>query len=184
MKSLAITTLTRHNAVAFKSPASTGSATLASKVSLGFCKVRSKGATRERETNMETNDQGDDAPSAQSVRDPFWWRKWEDPRASRRFVYFIEAKETGLIKIGLANCARARLKQLQTLSPVPLVLLGVVETDKFGALEKDLHRRFAEHRAHGEWFHACEPIRAYIAADADWPPPTRKSPPRRSAGGQ
>jgi hypothetical protein len=97
-----------------------------------------------------------------------------DPREDSREVYFIEAEGTGRIKIGVANCARSRLKGLECSCPVDLRLLGVIPTDKTGALERELHLRFAEHRVKGEWFTAAPELRAYIAEHADWPQPRKR----------
>lgn len=90
--------------------------------------------------------------------------KADDPRREKRWVYFVEAEGLGLIKIGLANCVRSRLACIAKICPVPLRLLTKVPTDKRGSLEKELHVRFAQHRAHGEWFRAEPDLRAYIAA--------------------
>lgn len=97
-----------------------------------------------------------------------------DPRHDSREVYFIEAVGTGRIKIGVANCARSRLKHLDGPCPVELRLLGVLPTDKAGALEKELHARFAEHRVKGEWFAAAPELLAFIAEHADWPQPAKR----------
>jgi len=91
----------------------------------------------------------------------------DDPRRERRWVYFVEAEGLGLIKIGVANCVRTRLACVAKICPVPLRLLTKVRTDKRGSLEKELHARFAAHRAHGERFRADPEILDYIAmADA------------------
>lgn len=67
-------------------------------------------------------------------------------------IYFIQAEGIGHIKIGFTDSddASVRLATLQTGSPVPLRLLGT-----FPGLvedEKNLHRRFASAKVHGEWF--------------------------------
>lgn len=105
----------------------------------------------------------------------------EDPRAEVRQVYFIEAEGTGMVKIGVANCPYGRMKSLEGACPVPLRLLGSVETDKHGALEKELHGRFASLRERGEWFRSSPEIIAYIAEHATMPRrPRRPLGPRRS----
>jgi hypothetical protein len=67
-------------------------------------------------------------------------------------IYFAEAIGVGNIKIGHTDKddALERLAELQTGSPVPLRLLGTMPGDML--VEKDLHRRFASSRVHGEWF--------------------------------
>lgn len=93
-------------------------------------------------------------------------------------IYFIQA-ENGHIKIGFTDGedANVRLATLQTGSPVLLKLLGTIE----GTVEheKDLHRRFAAHRVHGEWFQAIpellELIPPGIALACDGKTVTEKS---------
>ena len=65
-------------------------------------------------------------------------------------VYYIHAPETGLVKIGRAANPALRLRNMQTGSPVPLVLVAVEDGDK--AVERARHQRFAPLRRRGEWF--------------------------------
>lgn len=85
---------------------------------------------------------------------------------SRRSIYFIQGEVTGLIKIGLAIDVRARLKDLQQGSPDRLSILGVMLCHQRGALERELHRRFDDCRAHGEWFEPRPALLAFIAEHA------------------
>lgn len=84
-------------------------------------------------------------------------------RATPTSIYFVQ---TGVydddpVKIGMADSVSARLAQLQTGSPWPLRLLGVVPG---GAVEeRDLHRRFAHLRLRGEWFEGAPELLAAIA---------------------
>jgi len=73
-------------------------------------------------------------------------------------VYFIRA-ESGQIKIGVSVDVVERLQDLQSASPSRLELLGTVS----GGLREEgrLHRKFAAHRLHGEWF--SEDIRFDVA---------------------
>jgi len=63
-------------------------------------------------------------------------------------VYFMHA-ENGLIKIGKSTDVKARLSQLQTLSPISI---RIINTPLCTATEAELHQRFAHLRDHGEWF--------------------------------
>lgn len=65
-------------------------------------------------------------------------------------VYFILAAGQDLVKIGVSNNIRKRFKSLQTMSPVDLVLAGVVSGGRM--LEQFLHEILAEARVKGEWF--------------------------------
>lgn len=82
-----------------------------------------------------------------------------------RSVYFLQAFDGGPIKIGVAYSPRARLSQIQSMSPVPLKVLGVVRNvGRKG--EADLHQRFAQARSHGEWFHPTPDLIDYIFENA------------------
>lgn len=73
---------------------------------------------------------------------------------SERFVYFILAANSGLIKIGSAVDPASRLRVLQTGSPEPLRLIRTIPGG--AELERQLHRDFAADRVHGEWFRPSE----------------------------
>lgn len=84
------------------------------------------------------------------------------------YVYFVRALTLGLIKIGIAKNASARLIGMQTGSPDKLELMGVVrprdEDPVF--LEQRLHHRFRRHKSHGEWFHPVPALVEYIEQNA------------------
>lgn len=75
-------------------------------------------------------------------------------------VYFVEATRSDLVKIGKADRLRSRYLGLVTMSPEPLRLLAI----KPGGFadERELHKRFASDRAHGEWFRISRRVRAEI----------------------
>lgn len=79
-----------------------------------------------------------------------------------RSVYFIQADNGGLIKIGVAKDVTARLYQIQLMCPVRLVVLATVPGGG-AALEAELHQRFADARRHGEWFEPTQDLLAFIA---------------------
>jgi hypothetical protein len=70
-------------------------------------------------------------------------------RTATQYVYVLRAPD-GTSKIGIAGDPAQRLRDLQTGSPVVLKLVGVMPGGL--SLERLLHRRFAAHRLHGEWF--------------------------------
>ena len=70
-----------------------------------------------------------------------------------RLVYLIQAGEDGPVKIGSARDPQARLRALQTASPLKLRLHVTVPGGY--AKERELHERFGYFRMNGEW---CEPI--------------------------
>lgn len=82
-------------------------------------------------------------------------------------IYFFQAEGVGHIKIGFTDGTDAsfRLADLQTGSPVPLRLLGTMPGTADD--EKNLHRRFAAHRVHGEWFLPVPDLLALICPKPD-----------------
>jgi hypothetical protein len=86
----------------------------------------------------------------------------------RRDVYFIQAEQGGLIKIGVAGNPRDRLRTLQHTSPVRLRILAVIRAVG-QAHETELHQQFAAIRSHGEWFEPTPELLAYIAEHAEVP---------------
>jgi hypothetical protein len=81
-------------------------------------------------------------------------------------VYFVRAQSTGLIKIGCTNNVPARVKALRSMSGDALEILATMR----GGIteERDLHRLFAAHRKHGEWFAPAPELLSYIAARRPW----------------
>ncbi len=79
-------------------------------------------------------------------------------------IYFAQADGIGHIKIGFTDGedALGRIDTLQTGSPVPIRLLGTIP----GSMEdeKNLHRRFAGARVHGEWFQPIAELLGLIGA--------------------
>lgn len=76
------------------------------------------------------------------------------------YVYFAQTTDGAMIKIGWSKAPKQRLKSLGTASAVPVQLIGKVR----GTIqdEKKHHQALADYRSHGEWFHATEPVLAYI----------------------
>ncbi len=81
-----------------------------------------------------------------------------------RWVYLVGSLRARPVKIGVAQDVEARMVELQTGSPVPLHLIW--KTRGGGALERDLHERFASYRIHGEWFDFGDENPAAVVASA------------------
>lgn len=73
-------------------------------------------------------------------------------------IYFIQAGDGGLIKIGMTNSIKNRFDALQLESPIPLKILAT--TDKIS--ENQMHERLARYRKHGEWFEPAEELLQFI----------------------
>ena len=86
---------------------------------------------------------------------------------TKKYVYFIQNGVGGPIKIGVTNNPLNRLRALQTGSPWPYILLGVV-SDQSGLpssaryYEQWLHKKFARFRLDGEWFDPVPEVLAFI----------------------
>jgi len=80
--------------------------------------------------------------------------------SEKSFLYFIEAVDTGFIKIGRSANPEQRLVQLSTGSPNQLVILGKISGGS--ALEAELHKRFDAQRTKGEWFKISNELRDFI----------------------
>lgn len=76
-------------------------------------------------------------------------------------VYFVEAKLSGKIKIGVTSGLGKRLRNLINGSPIKLRLIGTIPGTYRD--EQDLHLRFAKYRKHGEWFSASTKLKTEIS---------------------
>lgn len=79
------------------------------------------------------------------------------------FVYAVQAKNGGAIKIGFSTdqTASARLESLQTGNPEKLVLLASAEASM--AHERRAHALLASQRVGGEWFRDGPLLRQFIS---------------------
>ena len=75
-------------------------------------------------------------------------------------VYFIEAVGADRVKIGVSSDVGKRFGQLAAAFPGPLSLLGKAAGGRLR--EASLHRRLANFRIGGEWFHLTPGVRAFI----------------------
>lgn len=80
---------------------------------------------------------------------PIFIQELIEQARSDRWTYFIGTPQTA-IKIGAAQCVKARLRTLQASSPFQLEVLAKVRGGE--ALESAYHSWFAKWRKHGEWF--------------------------------
>lgn len=76
------------------------------------------------------------------------------------WVYFIRAVQTGRIKIGFSLDPSRRLRELEFGCPEDLELITQIPGSFFR--ERGLHKRFAVHRARGEWFEPAPELLDYI----------------------
>jgi hypothetical protein len=98
-------------------------------------------------------------------------------------IYFIQAVEGGLIKIGSSRDPAHRLKALQAACPIRLRLIGVIR-DAGWKREHELHSSFWAMHAYGEWFQPEPALIAYIAKHATevvMPPERSRSEAERAA---
>lgn len=80
-------------------------------------------------------------------------------------IYFVQAGDSGHIKIGYTNDIARRVSALQTGCPVALRVIGVIDPGD-PLLELDLHKRFDAFRTLNEWFSPDELLLSYIRENA------------------
>lgn len=78
-------------------------------------------------------------------------------------IYFLHAPAVNLVKIGRSIDPERRFAELRLLSPVDLVVIGMIAGD--APEEAKLHQRFAALHSHGEWFHATTDLRDFISVE-------------------
>lgn len=97
---------------------------------------------------------------------------------SGRCVYFIRSSVGGFIKIGMSTQPPIRFHFFHEWSPVPIELVVAVSGSRRD--EKHLHRVFAAHRLHGEWFAPSPELIALVdrcKAETQLPTEYRAPPP-------
>lgn len=119
-----------------------------------------EGTCRTRRESLRTSD-------LDVAKERFLKAVGDDPRrepaslAVAGVIYFIQAELTGLVKIGWTSFdPMSRLAKLSTGSGSPLKLLGQTIGDK--KLERALHKLFAAHRQHREWFSPAPELLSFI----------------------
>ncbi len=97
-------------------------------------------------------------------------------------LYFIECPLLQIVKIGRTVSVRRRLRDLQTTSPIPdLVLLASFKNR--GSTEKHIHLHWLHHHYHHEWFFLPPDLRQWILCGA-MPFPRRGMPTFLEIGNQ
>ena len=81
-------------------------------------------------------------------------------RTRSGFVYVLRG--AGYYKIGLSKNVDRRMEQIEPKLPFETELLCTIATDDMHRLESELHKRFADKRASGEWFQLTENDVEYI----------------------
>lgn len=74
-------------------------------------------------------------------------------------VYFIQRAD-GLVKIGFSHSPQLRLSQLKTQHGCGMTLLATTQGARLK--EAELHKKFAEDRVAGEWFHPSDQLMQFI----------------------
>lgn len=88
-------------------------------------------------------------------------------RVQLGYVYLIKCGPRH--KIGVTSDMNRRMDQLRGQSPYPLEIVHYAQGHNNSAMESRLHREYAEHRVHGEWFEfGPDQIAAVIEAMNDW----------------
>ncbi len=83
-----------------------------------------------------------------------------------KFLYFVEERGRGNIKIGVTKDPLGRVGFLQNGNPYPLDIVGLAVGDTMA--ERSLHRRYDHLRMEGEWFAPDAALRGEIDALPSW----------------
>jgi transcriptional regulator with XRE-family HTH domain len=86
-----------------------------------------------------------------------------DAKKRKRCVYFVEDRETFLIKIGRTCQIKIRLRHIRREYPNAHVLATVEGGSRE---EREIHKLFSRYRFKGEWFRPSPLIFEYLAANA------------------
>lgn len=73
-------------------------------------------------------------------------------KLQKGYVYFVKSLDTGLIKIGRSGEVEKRINQISKEMEERLVLIQKTSYENCVQAEKEMHKLYAEHRIHGEWF--------------------------------
>jgi hypothetical protein len=76
-------------------------------------------------------------------------------------IYLIESK-VGTLKIGCSVDPHSRAARISATSPCPVRLIAIFAGGYPD--ERELHRRFAEHRSHNEWFRMEGEVIEFVAS--------------------
>jgi hypothetical protein len=87
-------------------------------------------------------------------------------------IYFLQAGDDGLVKIGRSRSAPGRTQQIQSWEPTKLRLIRSIDAPDW--METWLHQRFGDHRSHGEWFR-FHPDMLTVIPPAEKPKPEPKT---------
>jgi predicted GIY-YIG superfamily endonuclease len=81
------------------------------------------------------------------------------------YVYFITNQHKTVVKIGIANSPKRRLKTFQTANHEELLILKTIKlknrTEAF-QLETALHNKFKKFHIRGEWFKLTRTVNSFI----------------------
>lgn len=73
------------------------------------------------------------------------------------YVYFIQVEGENKFKIGMTRGSPyRRMRNMQTGSPINLVMYAYIPTDRPKELERELHQELVNFRERGEWFGLTE----------------------------
>lgn len=80
-------------------------------------------------------------------------------------IYFIQAEQGGLIKIGYSNNPTKRLYGLQMFCPIALKILATIK-DAPQSSEQSVHFCLSKWRQYGEWFNPSQEVMDFIKINA------------------
>ena len=70
----------------------------------------------------------------------------------KKYIYLIQALETGYYKIGISKHPSKRIQELNTGNSSELKLINTYQTDNYSKVETALHNQYSHLKKGGEWF--------------------------------
>ena len=108
----------------------------------GFCDIDCYLKFREKSIKIELERQN----YIQKLKDKHLKGKGES------YLYFIKMGNQNLVKIGISQTPKQRLKELQTANPFKLYIINTLQVNNARELERKFHKIYDGFRMKGEWF--------------------------------
>jgi len=117
---------------------------------------KSKGKSLKPEDRLETSDH------ISETEYDFIFQN--DRRWTGQLLYFIQAGDSGPIKIGVSTLSNMKLRMasIQTSNAEKINVLAVLIVSNPQYLEENLHNYLSEHRMNGEWFRPDDRVLSFV----------------------
>lgn len=76
----------------------------------------------------------------------------------KNYIYILKQENSNIIKIGVTNDIKKRLKSVQTGNPNKIRVYHYEERNNAYEIEAFLKRKFVEYKREGEWYENLNPL--------------------------